>query len=209
MAGFSWAATLEKVSADFPDTNFAIIDMVVDKPNVRSVVYKEQEGSYVVGVLAAMASQSKKVGFVGGMDIPLIRSFGCGYVGGAKAAGATEVIQNMTGDTPAAGTIRPRAARSPSRRSIRAPTWSTLRPAAPALACFRRRLMRASSASASIQPERPAAGQVLTSMVKRVDVAVYNAFTDAKDGNSRPASTISALRKAVSTTPWTTTTRRL
>ena len=102
MAGFSWAATLEKVSADFPDTKFAIIDMVVDKPNVRSVVYKEQEGSYVVGVLAAMASASKKVGFVGGMDIPLIRRFGCGYVGGAKAAGATDVIQNMTGDTPAA-----------------------------------------------------------------------------------------------------------
>jgi predicted ester cyclase len=122
MAGFSWAAALEKVATEFPDTKFAIIDMVVDKPNVRSVVFKEQEGSYLVGMLAGMASKSKKVGFVGGMDIPLIRKFGCGYVGGAKSAGATEVIQNMTGDTPAPGTTRPRAAKSPSRRSTRAPT---------------------------------------------------------------------------------------
>ena len=102
MAGFSWAESLDKVATDFPDTKFAIIDMVVDKPNIRSIVFKEQEGSYIVGLLAGMASKTKKVGFVGGMDIPLIRSFGCGYVGGAKAAGATEVIQNMTGDTPAA-----------------------------------------------------------------------------------------------------------
>ncbi|MGO4835916.1 BMP family protein, partial [Rhizobiaceae sp. 2RAB30] len=68
MAGFSWAAALEKVAVEFPDTKFAIIDMVVDKPNVRSVVFKEQEGSYVVGVLGALASKSKKVGFIGGMD---------------------------------------------------------------------------------------------------------------------------------------------
>ena len=102
MTGFSWAESLDKVATDFPDLQFAIVDMVVDKPNVRSIVFKEQEGSYIVGLLAGMASQTKKVGFVGGMDIPLIRRFGCGYVGGAKAGGATEVIQNMTGDTPAA-----------------------------------------------------------------------------------------------------------
>ena len=102
MTGFSWAESLDKVATDFPDTQFAIVDMVVDKPNIRSIVFKEQEGSYLVGLLAGMASQTKKVGFIGGMDIPLIRRFGCGYVGGAKAAGATDVIQNMTGDTPAA-----------------------------------------------------------------------------------------------------------
>ena len=66
MAGFSWADALDKIAVEFPDTKFAIIDMVVDKPNVRSVVYKEQEGSYLVGVMAAMASKSKKVGFIGG-----------------------------------------------------------------------------------------------------------------------------------------------
>ena len=103
MAGFSWAAALEDVADDYPDINFAIIDMVVDKPNVRSVVYKEQEGSYLVGVMAAMASESGTVSFIGGMDIPLIRKFACGYVQGVKAANPdATVLQNMTGTTPAA-----------------------------------------------------------------------------------------------------------
>jgi basic membrane protein A len=70
------------VSQEFPDTRFAIVDMVVDQPNVRSIVFKEHEGSYLVGVLAALASESDTVGFVGGMDIPLIRRFACGYAEG-------------------------------------------------------------------------------------------------------------------------------
>src|SRR5690606_37023538 len=78
MAGFSWAAALEVVSQEFPETEFAIIDMVVEQPNVRSVVFKEQEGSYLVGLLAAMASETGTVGFVGGMQVPLIGKFECG-----------------------------------------------------------------------------------------------------------------------------------
>ena len=67
------------------------------------MVFKEQEGSYLVGMLAAMKSKTGKVGFVGGMDIPLIRKFACGYVQGVKAANPdAEVFQNMTGTTGAA-----------------------------------------------------------------------------------------------------------
>jgi len=100
---FAWTSAIEKVAAEFPDTKFVIVDAVVDKPNVRSVVYKEEEGSYLVGVAAAMASKTGKVGFVGGMDIPLIRKFGCGYEQGARAANPKiEVFQNMTGTTGAA-----------------------------------------------------------------------------------------------------------
>ncbi|PSJ55706.1 BMP family lipoprotein [Kumtagia ephedrae] len=183
MAGFSWAAALEKVAADFPDTKFAIIDMVVDKPNVRSVVYKEQEGSYVVGVLAALASQSKKVGFVGGMDIPLIRRFGCGYVGGAKAAGATDVIQNMTGDTPAAwndptkGGEIAKSQMDQGADVIYAAAGGTGVGVLQAAADAGKLGIGVDSNQNGLQP-----GKILTSMVKRVDVAVYNAFTDAKDG---------------------------
>lgn len=103
MAGFAFASALEEVADDYPETKFVLIDMVVDKPNVRSVVFNEHEGSYLVGVLAAMASKSDTVGFIGGMDIPLIRKFACGYVQGVKATNAdATVIQNMTGTTPAA-----------------------------------------------------------------------------------------------------------
>ena len=68
-AGFAQAEALGKVAKEYPDLKFAIVDMVVDLPNVQSIVFKEQEGSYLVGMMAAMASKSGKVGFVGGMEI--------------------------------------------------------------------------------------------------------------------------------------------
>ena len=87
MAGFAFATALTEVAPDFPDTKFVIVDMVVDKPNVKSVVFNEHEGSYLVGMMAALASKTGTVSFIGGMDIPLIRKFACGYAQGAKAAG--------------------------------------------------------------------------------------------------------------------------
>ena len=83
--GFAQAAAVETVAQEFPETKFTLIDMVVDLPNVQSVIFKEHEGSFLVGMAAAMASQTGKVGFVGGMDIPLIRKFALGYVEGAQA----------------------------------------------------------------------------------------------------------------------------
>jgi basic membrane protein A len=182
MPGFSWATALEKVAVDFPDTKFVIIDGVVDKPNVRSVIFKENEGSYVVGVLAAMASKTKKVGFVGGMDIPLIRKFGCGYVGGAKAAGATDVIQNMTGDTPAAwndptkGGEITKAQIDQGADVVYAAAGGTGVGVLQAAADAGKLGIGVDSNQNYMQP-----GKVLTSMMKRVDVAVYSAFDDTKN----------------------------
>ncbi len=102
--GFAWETALKKVAPEFPKSKFGIIDDVVDLPNVQSIVFKEQEGSFVVGVIAAKTSKTGKVGFVGGMDIPLISKFECGYAQGVKYAsdGKAEVFANMTGTTPAA-----------------------------------------------------------------------------------------------------------
>jgi basic membrane protein A and related proteins len=182
MAGFSWAEALDKVATDFPNLKFAIIDMVVDKPNVRSLVFKEHEGSYLVGIMAGMASQSKKVGFVGGMDIPLIRRFGCGYVGGAKAAGATEVIQNMTGDTPAAWNDPTKGGEIAKTQIgqgadvIYAAAGGTGVGVLQAAADAGKLGIGVDSNQNGLQP-----GKVLTSMLKRVDTAVYNAFMDGKN----------------------------
>ncbi|MEO8244669.1 MAG: BMP family ABC transporter substrate-binding protein, partial [bacterium] len=79
MTGFAFGDVLNTVAPDYPDTKFAIIDMVVDQPNVKSVVFTEDQGSYLVGMMAGLASKTNTVGFIGGMDIPLIRRFGCGY----------------------------------------------------------------------------------------------------------------------------------
>jgi basic membrane protein A and related proteins len=104
--GFSMAGPISTVAPDFPDVKFVTIDGFVDPaahPNVLSILFKEHEGSYLVGMAAAMASQSGTVGFVGGMDIPLIRKFACGYAQGVKAVNPdATVVANFTGTTPAA-----------------------------------------------------------------------------------------------------------
>jgi basic membrane protein A len=183
MAGFAWEDALKAVAKDYPDLNFAIIDDAVDLPNVRSLVFKENEGSYLVGILAAMASKSKKVGFIGGMDIPLIRKFECGYVGGAKSAGATEVIQNMTGDTPAAWNDPAKGGEIAKTQIdqgadvVYAAAGGTGVGVLQAAADAGKLGIGVDSNQNGLQP-----GKVLTSMMKRVDVAVYNAFMDGKNG---------------------------
>jgi basic membrane protein A len=81
--GFSYAAAVEEVAKQFPDSQFTIIDSVVDLPNVQSIIFKEHEGSFIVGALAALKAKNDKIGFIGGMDLPFIRRFGCGYAQGA------------------------------------------------------------------------------------------------------------------------------
>ena len=183
--GFSQQAALEKVAVEFPNLRFAIIDAVVDKPNVRSITFKEHEGSYLVGMLAAMASKTGKVGFVGGMDIPLIRKFACGYVLGVKAAKKdAQVFQNMTGTTGAAWNDPVKGgelARSQIDRgadviyhAAGGTGIGVLRAAADAGKLG----IGVDSNQNMLHP-----GKVLTSMVKRVDVATHTAFTQARDQN--------------------------
>jgi len=147
--GFSQATALEKVAREFPAVHFTLIDSVVDLPNVQSVLFKEQEGSFLVGMAAALASKSGKVGFVGGMDIPLIRRFACGYAQGAHAVRPdVEVLQNMTGSTPR-GAIPAAAPSSPRASSIAASMSSMQRPVPPAPVCCRPPRTAASTRSAS------------------------------------------------------------
>jgi basic membrane protein A len=183
-AGFAQAAALEKVAKEYPDLKFAIVDMVVDLPNVQSIVFKEHEGSYLVGVLAGMATKSGKVGFVGGMDIPLIHKFACGYAQGVKAAKPDATIfQNMTGDTGAAwndpvkGGEITKGQMAQGADVIYAAAGATglgvLQAAADAGAL---------SIGVDANQNHLHPGKVLTSMLKRVDVAVYNVMKSGKDG---------------------------
>lgn len=180
---FAWTSAVEKVAAEFPDTKFIIVDSVVDKPNVRSVLYKEEEGSYLVGVLAGMASKSGKVGFVGGMDIPLIRKFECGYEQGARAAKAdVEVFQNMTGTTGAAWNDPVRGGELAKNQIdqgadvVYAAAGATGLGVLQTAADNKKLSIGVDSNQNHLHP-----GSVLTSMVKRVDLAVYNAYNDTKN----------------------------
>ena len=179
MAGFAFASALGEVAADYPDTKFAIIDMVVDAPNVRSVVFNEHEGSYLVGMMAAQASKTGTVGFIGGMDIPLIRKFACGYVQGVKAVNANAtVIQNMTGTTPAAwndpvkGSELTKAQISQGADVVYAAAGGTGVGVLQTAADEDILSIGVDSNQNYMHP-----GKVLTSMLKRVDNAVHDAFT--------------------------------
>jgi basic membrane protein A len=179
MTGFAFGDVLNQVAPDFPDTKFAIIDMVVDQPNVKSVVFTEHEGSYLVGMMAGLASQTGTVGFVGGMDIPLIRRFGCGYAQGVKAVNPdATVILNMTGTTPAAwndpvkGGELAKAQQSQGADVIFAAAGGTGLGVLQAAADLGIKSIGVDSNQNYLHP-----GSVLTSMLKRVDNAVYEAFT--------------------------------
>jgi basic membrane protein A len=101
--GFAQGPIMERVAQDYPNLNFAIIDFVVPQPNVASLVFKEHQGSYLVGMIAARKSQTGTVGFIGGMDIPLIHRFATGYEEGARAVNPNiRMITNYVGVTDAA-----------------------------------------------------------------------------------------------------------
>lgn len=184
--GFAQGSALDQVSKEFPKSNFAIIDMVVNQPNVQSVVFKEHEGSFLVGAMASLASKSGKVGFIGGMDIPLIRKFQCGYEQGAKAANSkAEVTSNMTGTTasawndPTRGGELAKAQFSKGVDVIFAAAGGTGSGVYQAAKDAGKLAIGVDSNQNHLQP-----GTMLTSMVKRVDVAVYNVLKSYKPGVS-------------------------
>jgi basic membrane protein A len=180
MTGFAFGDALGQVAGDYPETDFVIIDMVVDAPNVRSVVFNEHEGSYLVGMMAAMASETDTVGFIGGMDIPLIRKFACGYAQGVMAINPdATVIANMTGTTPAAwndpvkGSELTKAQISQGADVVYAAAGGTGVGVLQTAADEGILSIGVDSNQNYLHP-----GKVLTSMLKRVDNAVYDAMKD-------------------------------
>ena len=183
MTGFAFGDVLTQIAGDYPDTKFAIIDMVVDAPNVQSVVFAEEQGSYLAGVMAGMKSETGTVGFIGGMDIPLIHKFECGFAQGFKATQPEgKVVINYTGTTPAAwndpvkGGELARAQKSQGADVIYAAAGGTGIGVLQAAADEGILSIGVDSNQNHLHP-----GQVLTSMVKRVDNAVYDAFTAGTD----------------------------
>ena len=185
MPGFSWETALKKVAPEFPNTKFAIIDDVVDLPNVQSLLFKAEEGSFLVGVIAATTSKTGKVGFVGGMDIPLISAFGCGYAQGVKYVNAKDdVFANMTGtdfhawNDPVKGGELAKSQMSQGADVVFAAAGATGQGVLKAAADAGKFGIGVDSDQDNLFP-----GKVLTSMLKRVDVAAYETFKSAKDGS--------------------------
>lgn len=181
--GFAMSSAIDKVAPDYPDTVFVTIDGWSDKPNVLNVAFAEHEGSYLVGVMAGLATKTDTVGFIGGMDIPLIRKFACGYAQGVKSVDPdAKIIVNMTGTTPTAwndpvkGAELAKAQIAQGADVIYAAAGGTGLGVLQAAADAGILSIGVDSNQNYLHP-----GKVLTSMLKRVDVAVYEAMKAGKN----------------------------
>jgi basic membrane protein A len=182
--GFPQAASLGKVARQYPGTPFAIVDAVVDLPNVQSFVYREHEASFLAGMLAAMASRSGRVGFVGAMDIPLVRKFACGYEQGARHANPTvRVSTSLIGNTPAAWTDPARGAeltKAQVAQGVDVVFAAAGTSGLGILQAAKEARILAIGVDSNQNGLHP--GTVLTSVLKRVDLAVLQAFSGVRPG---------------------------
>ncbi|NLL44018.1 MAG: BMP family ABC transporter substrate-binding protein [Firmicutes bacterium] len=178
--GFIHKSALEEVSVDYPNINFAIVDDTVENPNVTSLVFAEHEGSFLVGVLAGLMTETNTVGFVGGMEVPLIRKFEVGFVEGAKYANPdVEVLVNYAGAFDDPGRGRELAVSQNERGAdivyhAAGGTGSGVIDAAAANGFY--------AIGVDSDQDHMAPGTVLTSMVKGVDMAVFEVIKAVADG---------------------------
>jgi basic membrane protein A len=183
--GYNFATALAKVAPEFPDIHFVILDDAsVDLPNVRSVTFKEQEGSYLVGILAAMKSETGKIGVVPAFNLDLLEAFACGYKQGAKSVNSDiEVLENYIGTGFDAFGDKPKAIEV-ARAQLDQGADVLYQVAGGAGAGVLQAAADAGKWGIGVDsnqnPMFP--GNVLTSMMKRVDVATYNAMMDEKNG---------------------------
>ena len=195
--GFAQAQAVQNIAKEFPKTKFVIIDGVAKGDNVNSVLFKEQEGSYLVGVAAALSSKSKKLGFVGGMDIPLIRNFSCGYTQGAKATDSKiDVVQNMVGTTTAAWNDPAKGgelARAQMERGVDVIFAAAGGSGMGTLQAVKEKGKLGIGVDSNQNYIHP--GNMLTSMVKRVDQVIYDSFMEVKNGTWKGGVTYKGLKE--------------
>lgn len=183
--GYNFATALAKVAPEFPNIHFVILDDAsVDLPNVRSVTFKEQEGSYLVGILAAMKSESGKIGVVPAFNLPLLEAFACGYIQGAKSVKPDiTVLENYISTGFDGFTDKPKAIEV-ARSQIDQGADVLYQVAGGAGAGVLQAAADAGKFGIGVDSNQNPLfpGSVLTSMTKRVDVATYNAMMDEKNG---------------------------
>jgi len=194
--GVGYSVAVKNVAAKYPDVRFTVIDAIIDLPNVQSITFKENEGSFLVGMIAAMKTESKNLGFIGGMDIPLIRRFERGYRQGAQyVRDDLTFIENYVGTTPTAWNDPIKAsemARSQYARGVDI-IFSAAGPSGLGVIQAAKDNEKLAIGVDSNQ-NHVAPGSVLTSMLKRVDLAVEQAMKEAKEGTWKPGHRVMSLK---------------
>ncbi|MDH4467313.1 MAG: BMP family ABC transporter substrate-binding protein [Bacteriovoracaceae bacterium] len=196
--GFAQKEALEKIAPQFPNTKFAIIDAPIEMPNVQSKMFAEHEGSYMVGYLAGLATKTNTVGFVGGMDIPLIRRFYMAYSAGAKAANSKiNVLETYVGNTSEAWANPSRAKELALAQYNNKSDIIFTAAGASSMGVFdaaEEKKLFAIGVDSNQNWVKP--GLILSSMLKRVDLAVANVIKDTFDNKFVAGKSVMNLKDA-------------
>lgn len=202
--GFAQQPIIDTVAKEYPNIRFAIVDGVSELPNVASLVFKEHEGSYLVGILAAKASKTGTIGFIGGMDIGLIHRFEKGYEEGAQSVNPNiRVVQNYVGVTDAAwnnpgkGKEIALAQIGKGADVLFTAAGNSGLGAFDAVEQQGKQNGRATHLVIGVDSNQNMVkpGYVLTSMVKRVDNAVYSIVQDVVNGQFKAGFHVYGLDK--------------
>ena len=182
--GFAQKEAIKKVAGQFPNRHFAIVDAEVTAPNVRSLMFEEHEGAYLIGAIAAMTSKTGKIGFVGGMDIPLIRRFEMGYEAGAKKINPKiTVIANFVGVTSEAWNNPPKGKELALSQYEAGADVVFAAAGASGLGVFdAAEEQKKFAVGVDSNQDWTKPGLILTSMLKRVDEAVFVSVQEANEG---------------------------
>lgn len=182
--GFAQGPIITSVAGDYPNLHFVLIDSVAERPNVASLLFKEHEGSFLVGMIAAAKSKTGILGFVGGMDIPLIHKFASGYEEGARYVNPKiKVLKNYVGITDAAWN-NPGKGRELANAQYEQGADVVFQAAGnsglgvfDAAEAYDKFAIGVDANQNWIKP-----GHILTSMIKRVDNAVFSVIEDEVNG---------------------------
>lgn len=190
--GFAYKDAIDKTAAKFPKTTFGLVDSVSDLKNVDSIVFTEEQGSYLAGVAAALKSKDGKIGFIGGVDIPLIKKFAAGFQQGVKDTNpnATVQIQYLSTGTDMSGFGAPDKGKAAAKGMLDKGI-DVIYAAAGGSGAGAIEAVAAKSGTWAIgvdsdQAKDPAlskyAGSILTSVVKNVDTGVFELVKSVQDG---------------------------
>ncbi|MGL4628002.1 BMP family lipoprotein [Cetobacterium sp.] len=189
--GFQMTESARTVAADYQDVNFLMIDDVVDLPNVKSLVFKEEEGSFLVGVIAGLMTKNNAVGFVGGMENPLIKKFEVGFKQGAEyvSPGVKFFSVYTTGPNPFNDPVRGKEnAISEINQGADVIYHAAGGTGMGVIAAAKEKGVFAIGVDSNQDGVEP--GTVLTSMLKNVDVGVYDTVKALTNGEFEPGLTV-------------------